>query len=181
MDKKKTGSKGGSGVPAKRRKSGTTTTKTKRRKSNRGNKALKTAEKFAPPLAGVAAFLGPYVKNSGGIGEVPTAIMNDIKNFNATDATNRLKDRNNQKEIAIPLVGGVAIGIISKEVLKGKSKTAGRIVGKTATAYGVGKLAKVVLDPPADQPVGGIAQLAPPSVTDIPVRSTSNPYESGGY
>lgn len=142
---------------------------------------MKTANKFIPPLAGVAAFVGPYAKNSGGLSQVPEAILNDIKNFSPTDATNRLKDRTNQKEIAIPLLGGVAVEIVSKELLKGNTRKLGQLAGKTAKLYGVGKLAKVILDPPPSQPISNSKALASPCTTERPLITQNNPYDTGGY
>lgn len=132
-------------------------------------------------MAGVAAFVGPYAKNAGGLSNVPEAIMTDVKNFKATEAMDRLKIKDNQKEIALPLVGGVIVKIASENLLKGKSRKAGQIAGKTAVAYGVGKLAKVILDPPPEEPIRGVTKLAPPGITDRPINMPSNPYDNGGY
>lgn len=109
---------------------------------------LAKLKKFAIPGAAGLTFYGGYVKRAeelftaGKITEksVFKAIEYDFKNFNGTDAMNRVKSQ--AGEIATPLIAGWAV----KE-----TKVLGKYSGIAAdllTGFGIGVGAKAILDPP---------------------------------
>lgn len=149
---------------------------------------LSKLKKFALPGAAGLTFYGAYVKraedlaNAGKIPEksVFKAIEYDVKNFNGTDAMNRVKTQ--AGEIATPLIASWAV----KEThILGKYSG---IAADLLAGFGVGIGAKAVLDPPINTGgSNGLISVKKTSSTEIqthaaaPCPNCYQPYKPGGY
>ncbi len=111
---------------------------------------LAKLKKYAIPGSAALTFYGAYVKRAEDLfaqGSIPEksvfkAIEYDVKNFNGTDAMNRVKSQ--AGEIATPLIASWAV----KE-----TKILGKYSGIAAdllAGFGIGVGAKAILDPPAN-------------------------------
>jgi hypothetical protein len=132
---------------------------------------LAKLKKFAIPGAAGLTFYGAYVKRAEDLftaGKIPEksvfkAIEYDLKNFNGTDAMNRVKAQ--AGEIATPLIASWAV----KE-----TKILGKYSGIAAdllAGFGIGVGAKAVLDPP----INGNGSVRNNTGAAIKVNSVSKP------
>lgn len=120
------------------------------------NGTLNKLKKFALPGAAGLTFYGAYVKRADDLlktGKIPEksvfkAIEYDIKNFNGTDAMERVKKQGG--EILTPLVA--SWGIKETKILGKYSGLAADLLA----GFGVGIGAKAVLDPPINSGVNGV-------------------------
>ena len=152
---------------------------------------LNKLKKFAMPAAAGLTFYGAYVKraedlfNAGSIPEksVFKAIEYDVKNFNGTDAMNRVKAQ--AGEIATPLIASWAV----KEThILGKYSG---IAADLLAGFGIGVAGKAVLDPPittgSNRTSTGLIKVTSSKATTqiqtqaAPCPNCYDPYKPGGY
>lgn len=117
--------------------------KAKTRVRRRARSLLGKLKPYAIPIGASAAFVPPYMARPEGIVE---AIKFDLANFSMSAASTRVQA--NIGGIAAPIVAGIVVG--GTRVL-GKHS---RLVGDLAVGFGVGTLAKTILDPPAASTAG---------------------------
>lgn len=133
------------------------------------------------PTGVLLGFLIPYKQRSDITGSSIMALMQqDIKNFNTNEAIARVKDKDNMKKYGIPLVVGVAGKEIVKATVTGKGKKYALLGTDLALGWGIGSLAKTILDPPDVIP-NTTPVLQAPQQNMVFDRPVGNPYELQGW